>query len=238
MTFGYFRSILINMVENGNFFGDGFQRISLGDPSQQEIEFMLGEFQASYRRRLLKIYGNKRRSTRDLTEFRENELARGHTVSKPSLVALFISVTTAIFFKEDIHKMAKGYEGFIVTRFAFDNYFGVKEVLASVIGAETEIRGQTEQKASDHLADIDDQFPGLLSISDQAQKYLDAKDQNKKDAQLLTEDPTGFQLIDRSLENLSQKLAHIEDYPFCKEYVLAGGKLARDAYKILYRITE
>lgn len=227
------------MVKENDFFSDAMVRESLGNPSGLEIEIVLDKFR-TYQGEWFKMVGNKRRRTRDLADVRESELSIGHTVSKPYLVALLINSTSTMFFREDLYRNAlkKHGQDSMVAPLAFDVHYGVREVLAPIIGAEMEIKGETEQSVSNYFTAIDNQFPGSLPLADQVQKYLSEKNKAKSHSQLLINDPTGFQLVDRVLQDLKEGLDHAENYPFCKEYVLFGGELARDSYKILYRVTE
>lgn len=156
----------------------------------------------------------------------------GRIPSNPALVAHYLKLTRYQ------HLQAGGLSSFLHGRTAqFMSYYdfgaGILEVVDDVLHAEDEIRGDAEEKERAAAANFTD------SVAVGA--YLGERAATKRLADLLTEHPSGFELVDSVVEELRNETnpdnprrrtrIHI-DAPIA----LQGGVLAAGLYKAYYPV--
>lgn len=119
-------------------------------------------------------------------------------------------------------------------RFYFDMDEGFKGLLGFILTTEKLTREDIETVVQKEIASIS-QDPEAPEASEE-ERYMAVKDYIEGNVKLLSEDPTGFLLLDTLFTRMKQNksLFPSDETP---EYSLAGAKLAVDLYKWVYEAT-
>lgn len=227
------------MVEDG-FEKESRERINLrirrdeaGNPSQEQIDYVMQEVVPLVRSGFIDGIGEPRRVFDDLSKFKLDEQKNGTSLSRPLLCAytLFLYEVCDKFI--GLARRADSENDIEQFRFFFDFGRGSELVLHSIFGAEEGLsdRGEESRLEATSLASK------MLDIStgEAAEGYLRMKRDETYSLGLLRQDPSGFLLLDSVVEKVkADSDFHIGLHT--KEYVLAGAEVARDLYKKIYEI--
>ena len=118
--------------------------------------------------------------------------------------------------------------------YAYDISTGILLVTQSIIDAENIVRGTYDNK----LERIIFESPtGVVSLPEQADRFLAEKARALEYAKLLKKDPTGKNLIRHAVEEIENS-PNRELAPFLREFVMHGMTFAESAYGIVYPLAE
>lgn len=193
-----------------------------------------------------RIMPQKRQYTRALLEQRSEILEEyGRRPSNAYLCsqALVIGMADPTFYiaRQGINPVTMEIRDPLHVIFYYDMANGIEATLNSIGVAERDLEGQSEQA----LALTVSEDPDVAEAAETYLMYQPWLDLSKEFAKLLTEDQTGFRLIDVLVERLRevQQRGAVLEPPLYHSFqvvsfVLGGAELARLAYRTLYPIAE
>ncbi len=215
-------------------------RVAAGKPPSDEIDFVMREIVPPETSNILsKHVGNREKAFKALSGyqsvFQENKnLPR---VSKPHLCASFLITNVYEVLYEvcwDMSKELSDSNKVRLFRFLYDFETGIGFSLSRIVDAEEEIAGKAEDGSTRRISAIGEKYGVPMGV--QIETYLGQRSADKESAGFLTKDPSGFSLMDDSVERAKTGLSSDIDPSQATEYIVAGAEVSRDLYKELYGI--
>lgn len=200
----------------------------MGIPSERETKEALVLITSEFLNPVLEMYTKGK----ILKKFKETaSKAYGYPLSAPHLSAEVINAI-AVALRDDAIEDFKNNELSSIkveSIVAYDVSMGIMEVLSTIIDAENTIRGSFDNESLRRSSE----YPaGTLSLSQEADIFLNARVKALDYSKLLREDPTGKSLVRHAVEeveNPERKLA-----PNLRELVVHGATFAERAYAVMY----
>lgn len=206
-------------------------REKLGRPSAKEEAILMEQFYPQIRQAILRGYSQTGLTLELFSRMREAERATRVNPSRPRLCADVL--LTAPFSRYT--SMALAANDMPRFKFTYDLNCGFSNAAYLTFLAEDELTGEDEA-ITRYTQDIQTFDPQGVFESP-GDTYVLLKTDSKECAKLLRQDPSGLMVLEYGIESIRNEEPWRPLWQ-SRAYVIAGAELARDAYKILYEISE
>ncbi|MGE5041690.1 MAG: hypothetical protein ACM3IJ_02195 [Candidatus Levyibacteriota bacterium] len=167
-----------------------------------------------------------------------DDIARG--LSRPGACANFLVENFLDDFMEGFVEKAFDQENLALFIMSYDAAFGFANTLGRIAFAEISSAKRTNEFFDETVNLLtDDQIP---SLAEQTETFLSIKDEEKRCASLLEEDPSGIKVLEDFIGRLKnpqdpyiQELLGFTEVP---EFATAGAEVALDYFRTLYPLSE
>ncbi len=120
-------------------------------------------------------------------------------------------------------------------RFNYDLICGLSNTAALIRLAEDELAGRNDAIAL-YVLETEMSDPERI-YSTAADSYTSAQTEGERCAEILKQDPTGLKVIEYGIQTLRTEEPWSPSWQ-SRAYTVAGAELTRDAYKVLYEISD